>query len=183
MPTWFKLSLVALFGFFWIIPISVSVPFIYRNAYLLTFLLAFIFLYLYFCLFLISQHRLAETKRNDFYQRMSVKKVAILLLSVLWISLLTGDVVRLLTPITADILASKFAIHEYKSVKIEPYAKKFRHLSKLYVVDINNNEASFVIKDEMLNQLKIRSGDKLLVHGRDCIAGFVIDNINGIERK
>ena len=96
---------------------------------------------------------------------------------------MAGSVLSLLTPITADFFASEFQIHEYKAVKAESYAKSFRHLSKVYVVDIYNNSANFVIKNEILNQLNLHEGDKLVVTGRNCIAGFVIDKINGVERK
>lgn len=97
--------------------------------------------------------------------------------------IMLGNALSYLTPLVSDVFASEFALYEYKAKKVEAYASSFRNLSKLHVVDINKNEISFVIKNEMLAQLRLRESDHLVVRGRRCIADFVIDNINGIERE
>jgi hypothetical protein len=61
---------------------------------------------------------------------------------------------KTLAPVTANLLARKFMILEYKAIKVEPHGKAFRNLNKPYVLDIKNNEIS-----------------------------FVIDNVNGVERE
>jgi hypothetical protein len=177
MPNSVKLFLAVIFGSFWLIPISVSVPFIYHNRHFLSLIIGYFLLAIWFSSYVIYEYNIDKNA----IEKMRKNKFIIYILLFLF-PLFIGDMLGFLAPITSDLLASKFAIHEYKAVKVEPYAKTFRQLSKLYVVDVKNNEDSFVIRNEMLNQLNLHSGDKLVVRGRNCIAGFVIDNINGIER-
>jgi hypothetical protein len=183
VPNWFKLFLVGFGILCWVVPISVSISFVYKDKQLLEMIVSYFLIFLIYMSFVILQHRFEKKQTKPFFQRLSNEKKFGFVLSSFCFPILVGSGLILLTPIIADLIASEFAIHEYKAVKVESYAKTFRQLSKLYVVDIKDNESSFVIKDEMLNQLNLRAGDKLLVRGRSCIAGFVIDNINGIERK
>jgi hypothetical protein len=183
MPMWFKLSLVLLLSYFCVLPYSISIAFIYYNPYLITFIAAFLFVYLYFCLFLISQYKQKDKERNEFYLSLTLKKVVFVMFSLLIVSLMSADTLRFLTPVISDIFASELSIHEFKLVRVEPYAKSFRQLSKLHVVDTKNNEFSFVIKNEMLEQLHLQTNQTFVARGRKCLAGFVIDNINGVDRK
>ncbi|MCB5191898.1 hypothetical protein LG198_14285 [Methylobacillus arboreus] len=183
MPKLFKLFLVVFGILCWITPISVSISFIYQNKYLTEMIVSYGVLFLIYVCFVIFQHRFEKNETKSFFQRLSIGGKLAFVVSSLIFPILVGRGLSLTTPIASDFIASEFAIHEYKLIRVEPYAKTFRKLSKLYVVDINNNEASFVLKNEMLEQLSLRGGDKLITRGRGCIAGFVIDNINGVERK
>lgn len=178
MPTWSIIALFLVCSSFVALPISSAISFIYEDkSYLelfFSYVLSSLLLYVMFVF---------EDKLNKSAFPKTLEKKLLYLIIVPVITWLPGSALSNLTPMAADLLASEFVIREYKAVRVEPYAKTSRHLSKLYVVDIYNNETSFVLKDEMLNQLKLRAGDRLLARGRNCIAGFVIDNINGIERE
>lgn len=174
MPAWLKLTFLLVALALWIIPISASIPFIYENRYFLVLIISYILLVTIFVLFVLFGDR-------EVYKKQSNKERIGVYLGLILGPILIGFCLSLLAPITSDLLASEFAIHEYKAVGIEQYANSIRSLSTLFVVDVKNNEASFVIKNEMLNQLNLHAGDKLVVRGRSCIVGFVIDNINGIE--
>lgn len=183
MPAWFKLFLIGLGVLFWITPISVSIPFVYKNKHLIEIIASYLVLFSIYICYVIFQHVNERNHTKSFFQRLSTPKKIGFVLSSLYFPVLVGSGLTLLTPIISDVVASEFTIHEYKAVKIESYAKSFRNLSKLYVLDVNGVELTFIIKDEMLNQLNLRAGDKFLTRGRSCLAGFVIDNINGVERK
>ena len=180
MPVWVKAFLTVFVIVCLIIPLSAAIPFIYYNEHLIELSISYAVLFMLYTAFVLFQHKFVET---SFYQNLSTKKSIQFFCSTFIFPVMVGYTLSLLTPITADFFASEFQIHEYKAVKAESYAKSFRHLSKVYVVDIYNNSANFVIKNEILNQLNLHEGDKLVVTGRNCIAGFVIDKINGVERK
>ena len=183
MPFWFKVFLGLCGIYVWVTPISISIPFIYSNKHLLELIMSYILLFGMYASFIVIQHKTKTNQAKSYLQQLSTGRVVLTLLSSCYIPLLVGGGLCMLTPITADFIASEFQIHEYKVVKAEPYAKRFRHLSKVYVVDVYNNSTEFVLKNDMLNQLNLHEGNKLVVTGRNCIAGFVIDKINGVERK
>lgn len=185
MPFWVKGFLLLYSGLiFWLIPSSLAIPFVYENKIFLVAFLSFLSLAGTLCLFEFINFKLNPNFKPDkSVNRYTFKKTLIRCLAIFIVPPLAGDMLSSLTPITADFFASEFQIHEYKAVKAESYAKSFRHLSKVYVVDVYNNSTEFVLENEMLNQLNLHEGDKLVVTGRNCIAGFVIDKINGIERK
>lgn len=162
---WAKVVLILIVLLFWIAPISVTIPFIYENKYFIVLTFSYILLaILFFSYVVFGDHSVYQKQsRNERIAAFSAWGAG---------PLIIGFCLSLLTPITADLLASEFAMHEYKAVKTEQYAKTFSSLSTLHVVDVKNNEASFVIKNEMLNQLNLHTGDKLVVRGRNCIAGF-----------
>lgn len=180
MPFWFKVFLMVCVILYWVISQSWAIPFVYANTYLLVISVSYLILFVLYACFVIFQHKFED---KSFYQKLSTKKSLFFLVSTFIFPILVGSCLSFLAPITADFFASEFQIHEYKAVKAEPYAKSFRYLSKVYMVDVYNNSINFVLKNEMLNQLNLHEGDKLVVTGRNCIAGFVIDKINGVERK
>lgn len=184
IPTWFKIFLLGISIFSWLIWQSISISFIYENESFIVALLMYLALAISLSVGVILRFNSYNSTVSTSSQKETlIKKLQICFALYFLGPFLFGICFSGLVPITADLLASEFAIHEYKAVKVEQYAKSIRNLSTLYVVDVKNNEASFVIKNEMLNQLNLHAGDKLVVRGRNCIAGFVIDNINGIERK
>ncbi|MDR5172721.1 hypothetical protein IHQ56_12905, partial [Methylobacillus flagellatus] len=161
-----------------LIPSSVSISFLYENKQLIIFLISYFILGVWFSCYVIFEKNIDKKSTKN----LTSKKwpvFAIFLITPWFIS----SVLVLLTPLISDFIASEFQIREYRAIRIESYAKSFRNLSKLYVKDIYNNEASFVIKNEMLIGLHLREGDKLIATGRNCVAGFVIDSINGVSRK
>jgi hypothetical protein len=183
MPISVKLSFAAIIASFFLVLYSDCIAFVYYTPYLITFILAFLFMYLYLCSLLIVLFRQADQSRMEYFQNLTTKKFLFLLMSIFGFVLITAFTLKDLTPVISDLVASEFAVHEYKVFRVKPYSKAYRKLSKLYVVDTKNNEFSFVLKNEMLDQLHLKTSESFIVRGRTCLAGFVIDNINGIERK
>lgn len=183
MPILFKLFLIVFAILCWAIPTSASISFVYENEHLIEAIISYLVLFSIYITFVIFQHRFEKGQARTFFQRLPLAKKVGFVLSSLCFPVLVGSGLALLTPITADLFASEVSIHEFKPVRVEPYAKSFRQLSKLHVVDTKNNEFSFVIKNEMLEQLHLQTNQTFVARGRKCLAGFVIDNINGVDRK
>jgi len=176
MPKSVLMTIILIGLVFLLIPLSIQIPFIYRDQNLLELAIAYILLTVWFSSYVIYKPNISAEAiikaRNN--------KIFIYLLFFLF-PLFIGCTLVFLTPITANCLCSQFEINEYKVIKVESYAKFFRQLSKLYVIDIYNNSTTFVIKNETLNQLNLGKKSKLITSGRSCFAGYIVDNINGIK--
>jgi hypothetical protein len=178
MPNSVKVCVGIILATFILIPISASISFIYHDRYLLTFIIGYLLLVIWFSSYVIYEHNINKN---------AVKKLRnnkwVIYFSFFVFPLFFGNTLTFLAPLSATLTASEFAIHEYKLIRVEPYASTFRHLSKMHAVDIKNNEVSFVVKNDTLDQLSLRSDKTLIIRGRNCIAGFVIDDINGVKLK
>ena len=185
MPIGFMVFLFIFFLFsFSAIPSS-RIPFIYQNQIFLIVLLAY--LLLAGCassvIFIKNHSKAIRSKSNYPAYKSTLKQLLIGSIGIYVFPLGCGFIFSLSVPLFADIFASKVQNHEYKMVGTEEFGKASFFLTKVKIIDKYNNSDNFVIGNGMLNQLNLHEGDKLLVTGRNCIAGFVIDKINGVERK
>ena len=170
-PKWFAVTLVIVGLIIWIIPKSVAIPFIYENRYFLSSIISYIGLATLFYLYI----AVADV---SVYRKNSKREKAELLLGLSIMPLMFGFTLSLLIPITANLLASEGQVREYRFVEAKPYAKRLMQISELTVLDKASNSIVFIMRNENLAILNLEKGDLLTLTGRNCIVGFVVDNVS-----
>ena len=184
-PIWFKV-LMLMFGLIsWAILESTRIPFIYIDQMLNIVVLAYLVLTLATCLscWIRMNSKPIKSKLNRPVDTINTKSMLLACLGIWLFPLVIGWLLLQTSPLIADLFATEIKDNEYKMVSTEEYGRTNFYLTKVQVIDEYNNSDDFLIGNGMLNQLNLHEGDKLVVTGRNCIAGVVIDKINGIERK
>lgn len=159
---------------------SVSIPFVYREKWIVFLVLAYVQLS-----FLITWTLI----RNDLIQKgfvlipkrerwWGVGGVVIgpLILSYVFI---------LLIPLIGSNLSDKVTAQRFAYVSTEPYGRTSRGLVQLKLVDDKGNERLVVFKKERVEKLAMKCGDTLTTVGRSSFLGYVIDSetkASGIAR-
>ena len=183
--TWLKVFLL-LFGInFYALVASSRIAFIYQNELLISVILGYVILALCASLVIYAKNysKPIKLKSDDSIKRTATKETLFGCLGVWVFPLILGNMLFGSSPLIADLFANETQTREYKMVSTEEFGRAIFFLKKVQVIDKYNKSAKFVITNTMLNQLNLHEGDKLVVTGRNCIAGFVIDKINGVERN
>lgn len=151
-----------------------SIPFIYTNKNLVSLLIAYVILVIWFSCHVIYGFNLEE---NSVEKMQKHKHYAYITFFVT--PLILGWMLASLLPIGANILSSNTVVREYRFVKTESRVKN--SMSKVFATDRAKKPITFVISNYELQKLNLQEGKNFLVKGRSSYFGLVIDEMNDVE--